>query len=135
MPGTDQESSGVIRHGSTLVRAFSAATVPTVTLATRKAFGGAFIAMNSKALGAGAYFAWPQAEIGVMGAPQAVSITGRREIAESSDPQATARMLAEDYAARYLGADVAVKAGFVDAVIEPGETRARVARALSKLSG
>lgn len=127
MPGTDQESAGVIRHGASLVRAFSRASVPTVTVVLRKAFGGAFIAMNSKALGAGAYYAWPNAEIGVMGAPQAVAITQRRQIAAAADPDAAAQEFAEQYAERYLRAGFAAGTGLVDAVIEPCDTRECVA--------
>ena len=91
MPGTRQEQGGVIRHGAKLVHAFAEASVPTVTLVLRKAFGGAFIAMNSRDLGADYTFAWPQATLGVMGAKQAVGIVSRRAIAAADDPEADAR--------------------------------------------
>ena len=88
MPGTKQEKGGVIRHGAKLVHAFAEASVPKVTLVLRKAFGGAFIAMNSRDLGADYVFAWPQATLGVMGAKQAVGIVKRRDIAAADDPEA-----------------------------------------------
>ena len=91
MPGTRQEQAGVIRFGATLVRAFAAATVPRVTVVLRKAYGGAYITMNSKDLGADLVFAWPDAEIGVMGAQPAVGIIHRRELAAAEDPVADAR--------------------------------------------
>ena len=87
MPGTGRRATGVIRYGATLVHAFAEATVPRVTVILRKAFGGAFITMNSKDLGADYVFAWPQAEIGVMGAKPAVGIIHRRELAAADDPE------------------------------------------------
>ncbi len=135
MPGVRQERAGVIRFGASLVRAFAAATVPRVTVILRKAFGGAFIAMNSRGLGADLVFAWPQAEIGVMGAHSATKIIHRRELAAAADPDARHRMLSDEYAEEHLRADVAAAGGFVDEVIEPRETRARVAGALAALSG
>ena len=133
MPGTAQEAEGVIRHGAKLVHAFSEATVPRVTVVLRKAFGGAFIAMNSKDLGADFVFAWPQAQLGVMGSKQAVGITHRREIAAADDPVRARDALAEHYAAEHLGARSATGDGFVDDVIAPSQTRARVAGALNAL--
>lgn len=130
MPGVRQERAGVIRFGATLVRAFAAATVPRVTVVLRKAFGGAFIAMNSKDLGADLVFAWPGAEIGVMGAHSAVGIIHRRGLASAADPVLERATLAAAYAQEHVGADVASAGGFVDEVIEPSETRARVASAL-----
>jgi acetyl-CoA carboxylase carboxyltransferase component len=135
MPGVQQERAGVIRFGASLVRAFAAATVPRVTVVLRKAFGGAFIAMNSRGLGADLVFAWPRAEIGVMGAHPAAGIIHRRELAAASDPEARQHALATAYAEEHLGADVAAAGGFVDEVIEPSETRARVAGALAALVG
>lgn len=135
MPGARQEQAGVIRFGATLVRAFAAATVPRVTVVLRKAYGGAFIAMNSKGLGADLVFAWPQAEIGVMGAHPATGIIHRRELAAATDPMATQQALSDAYAQEHLGAEVAAAGGFVDEVIEPCETRARVAGALAALAG
>ena len=135
MPGVRQERAGVIRFGATLVRAFAAATVPRVTVVLRKAFGGAFIAMNSRGLGADLVFAWPQAEIGVMGAHPATGIIHRRELAAADDRSATHEALSASYAQEHLGADVAAAGGFVDEVIEPHETRTRVAGAFAALAG
>lgn len=135
MPGVQQERAGVIRFGASLVRAFAAATVPRVTVVMRKAFGGAYIAMNSRGLGADLVFAWPQAEIGVMGAHPATGIIHRRELASAADPDARREALSAAYAEEHLGADVAAAGGFVDEVIEPRETRARVAGALAALAG
>ncbi|HKB51715.1 MAG TPA: acyl-CoA carboxylase subunit beta [Solirubrobacterales bacterium] len=134
MPGVQQERAGVIRFGATLVRAFAAATVPRVTVVLRKAYGGAFIAMNSRGLGADFVFAWPRAEIGVMGAHPATGIIHRRELAAAEDPAATQQALSAAYAQEHLGAEVAAAGGFVDEVIEPHETRARVAGALATLA-
>lgn len=133
MPGTRQEQAGVIRFGATLVRAFAAATVPRVTVVLRKAYGGAYITMNSKDLGADMVFAWPNAELGVMGAQPAVGIIHRRELAAASDPAAERARLAAAYAEEHLGADVAAAAGFVDEVIEPHETRRRLAWAFAAM--
>ncbi len=135
MPGVRQERAGVIRFGATLVRAFAAATVPRVTVVMRKAYGGAYIAMNSRGLGADFVFAWPGAEIGVMGAHPATGIIHRRELAAAKDPEATQLALSDAYAEEHLGAEVAAAGGFVDEVIEPRETRARVAGAFAALSG
>jgi len=133
MPGTKQESAGVIRHGAKLLHAFAEATVPKMTVVMRKAFGGAYITMNSRDLGADYAFAWPQAEIGVMAAKQAVGIISRREIAASADPDATREGLAGEYAEQHLGADLAAREGFIDEVIAPRETRDRLAWAISSL--
>jgi acetyl-CoA carboxylase carboxyltransferase component len=135
MPGVQQERAGVIRFGASLVRAFAAATVPRITVVLRKAFGGAFIAMNSRGLGADLVFAWPRAEIGVMGAHPATGIIHRRELATAADPDARQETLSAAYAQEHLGADVAAAGGFVDEVIEPWQTRARVAGALAVLAG
>jgi acetyl-CoA carboxylase carboxyltransferase component len=133
LPGSRQERDGVIRHGATLVHAFVEATVPSVTVILRKAFGGAFIAMNSKALGADYVFAWPDGQVGVMGAEQAVGILNRREIAAAEDPPSVRRRLAGDYAAEHLGVDGASADGFVDEVVAPTETRWRVASCFEAL--
>jgi acetyl-CoA carboxylase carboxyltransferase component len=134
LPGSRQEKDGVIRHGSKLVHAFAEATVPSVTLILRKAFGGAFIAMNSKALGADYVFAWPEAELGVMGAAQAVGILNRREIAAAEDPEAARRRLAAAYAAEHLHVDAASAEGFIDEVIAPHSSRPRIASCLDALA-
>jgi len=135
MPGLGQESAGVIRLGAKLVRAFATATVPRLTVVLRKAYGGAYIAMNSRDLGADLVFAWPSAEIGVMSAHSATTIVRRRELAAASDPIGLREALVEAYAEEHLGADVAAAGGFVDEVIEPQETRQRLARALAMLGG
>jgi acetyl-CoA carboxylase carboxyltransferase component len=135
MPGTRQESAGVIRFGAGLVQAFAEATVPRVTVILRKAFGGAFITMNSKDLGADYVFAWPQAEIGVMGARPAVGIIHRRELTAAADPDDTRTRLARDYAHAQLRPEVAARNGYVDELIAPAQTRARVVWALESLQG
>lgn len=133
MPGTRQEQAGVIRHGASLVRAFAQATVPRVTVVLRKAYGGAYITMNSKDLGADLAFAWPNAELGVMGAQPAVGVLHRRELAAAEDPAALRAELAAAYAEEHLGAAIAAQAGFVDEVIEPHETRRRLAWAFEAM--
>jgi acetyl-CoA carboxylase carboxyltransferase component len=133
MPGSRQERDGVIRHGAKLVHAFAEATVPKVTVVLRKAFGGALIAMNSRDLGADYVFAWPQAQLGVMGAKQAVTIVNRRDIAASGDPLATRDEYAAAYAGEHLSAAVAAAEGHVDEVIAPSDTRRRLTEALSTL--
>jgi acetyl-CoA carboxylase carboxyltransferase component len=126
LPGVQQEQAGVIRHGASLLRAFGVATTPRVTVTLRQAYGGAHIVMNSRDLGADLTLAWPNARIGVMGAPQAVEIVHRREIAAGADAAA----LADTYSAEHLPVNVAASAGFVDEVIEPADTRERIAFAL-----
>ena len=126
LPGVTQETAGVLRHGASLLRAFATARVPRVTVTLRQAFGGAHIVMNSRDLGATLTLAWPGARIGVMGARQAVELVRRREIAAGADPEA----LAAAYTAEHLPVRVAASAGFVDEVIDPPETRERIAFAL-----
>jgi acetyl-CoA carboxylase carboxyltransferase component len=133
LPGTRQEKAGVIRHGAKLVYAFSEATVPRVTLITRKAFGGAFIAMNSKDLGADLVFAWPDAQIGVMGPEQAVGILERRTIAAATDPARERERLARAYARDNLSAVAAVGDGHVDEILWPIDSRPRIAAALASM--
>jgi acetyl-CoA carboxylase carboxyltransferase component len=135
LPGSRQERDGVIRHGAKLVHAFAEMSVPSVTVILRKAFGGAFIAMNSKALGADYVFAWPDVQLGVMGAEQAVGILNRREIAANADPSAARRRLASAYAEEHLHVEGASADGFVDEVIAPQATRERVASSLEALAG
>ncbi|HEY7966400.1 MAG TPA: acyl-CoA carboxylase subunit beta [Solirubrobacteraceae bacterium] len=133
LPGTKQERGGVIRQGAKLVYAFSECSVPRITVILRKAFGGAFIAMNSKELGADFVFAWPSAQLGVMGAPQAVEIIHRREIEAAEDPASARDALATSYAAEHLHPGAASAEGYVDEVIAPADTRARLATALETL--
>jgi len=131
MPGRHQECAGIIRHGAGLVRAFAAASVPRVTVVLRKAYGGGYITMNSKDLGASHTIAWTGAEIGVMGAVAAVKLLHRRELAAAGHSPALLERLADEYAARHISAGRALRDGTIDAVIPPTETRARVAEALS----
>ncbi len=135
MPGTRQESAGVIRFGASLVHAFAEAVVPRVTVILRKAFGGAFITMNSKDLGADYVFAWPQAEIGVMGARPAVGIIHRRQLAAADGDDVLRDRLVAEYEDTHLRPEVAARDGFVDELIAPVETRDRVAGALATLCG
>jgi acetyl-CoA carboxylase carboxyltransferase component len=135
MPGTRQESAGVIRHGAALVHAFVEATVPRMTVILRKAFGGAFITMNSKDLGADYVFAWPDAEIGVMGARPAVGIIHRRELAATDDPDSERERLARQYAHQQLRSQVAASSGYVDELIRPSDTRARLSWAFASMGG
>jgi acetyl-CoA carboxylase carboxyltransferase component len=134
MPGTKQESNGVIRFGAEFVHAFAAAEVPRVTLILRKAFGGAYITMNSKDLGADYVFAWPNAEIGVMAARSAVGIINRRELEASEDPDAVRDDLAARYAETNLCPRVAAASGYIDELITPDQTRSRLCWALRSLS-
>ena len=135
LPGTKQEGLGVIRHGAGLLHAFSAARVPKATVVLRKAYGGGFITMNSRELGADLVLAWPGAEIGVLGARQAVGIIHRRAIEASPNPHAEHDRLAAEYAEQHLSAETAAEAGDVDEVIEPDETRERLTWALTMLAG
>jgi acetyl-CoA carboxylase carboxyltransferase component len=135
-PGTRQERAGVIRHGAKLLHAFAESTVPRITMILRKAYGGAYITMNARDLGADFAFAWPDAEIGVMGASQAVGIIHGRKLAEvDADEQEDMKSdLATDYAEQHLRAHVAAREGFIDEVIEPHETHERLAWALEMLA-
>ena len=128
LPGEAQERAGVLRHGASLLHAFSAASVPRISVVLRKAYGGASVAMNSRALGADVAFAWPTAEIGIMPAQQAIELVHRREIRSNGESR---RKLAQGYAAEHLTADSAAASGFVDEVISPEETRSAISWALS----
>jgi acetyl-CoA carboxylase carboxyltransferase component len=134
LPGTKQEDLGVIRHGAKLLHAFSEAVVPKVTVVLRKAFGGGYITMNSKDLGADLALAWPDAEIGIMGPKQAVGIVHKRDIAGADDPDAERDRLAAEYAEGNVSAIVAAREGHIDELIEPADTRRRLAGALASLS-
>ncbi len=135
MPGSKQEQAGVIRHGASLVRAFAAARVPKLTVVLRKSYGGAYITMNSRDLGSDLVLAWPAAELGIMSARAAVGIVNRRELRAADDPEAERARLAESYASEHLRADAAAAAGFVDEIIEPSQTRDRLAFALESFAG
>jgi acetyl-CoA carboxylase carboxyltransferase component len=135
MPGSRQERAGVIRHGASLVRAFAAARVPKLTVVLRKSYGGAYITMNSRDLGADMVLAWPDAELGIMSARAAVGIVNRRELRVAGDPDAERTRLADAYAQEHLRAESAAAAGFVDEIVEPIQTRERLAGALRTLAG
>lgn len=123
LPGVDQEHAGVIRHGAKLLYAYSEATVPKVTLILRKAYGGGYIAMCSRHLGADFVFAWPTAEIAVMGSEGAANIIFRKEIAAAADPEAMRAEKIQEYTDKFANPFIAARDGHVDAVIEPQETR------------
>jgi acetyl-CoA carboxylase carboxyltransferase component len=133
MPGTRQESAGIIRHGAKLLHAFAEATVPKITVVLRQAYGGGYITMNSEDLGADLTYAWPRAKIGIMGAKQAVGIIHRRQIADADDPEQERDRLADQYGERQLALSAA-RQGVIDEVILPIETRPRLAAALNALA-
>jgi propionyl-CoA carboxylase beta chain len=133
LPGTDQEWNGIIRRGAKLLYAYAEATVPMVTVITRKAYGGAYDVMGSKHLGADVNLAWPTAQIAVMGAQGAVNILYRRELAEAEDPEVRRRELVEEYESHLANPYIAAERGYVDSVIPPSYTRTYVARSLRML--
>ncbi|GII34718.1 acyl-CoA carboxylase subunit beta [Planotetraspora mira] len=133
LPGTDQEWNGIIRRGAKLLYAYAEATVPLVTVITRKAYGGAYDVMGSKHLGADVNLAWPTAQIAVMGAQGAVNILYRRELAASDDPDAARARLVGEYEDTLANPYLAAERGYVDAVIRPSDTRVQVVRALRAL--
>jgi acetyl-CoA carboxylase carboxyltransferase component len=134
MPGTDQEYGGIIRHGAKLLYAYCEATVPRVQVITRKAYGGAYVVMNSKSIGADLAYAWPSAELAVMGPQGAVEILYRRELAAASDPVARRAELVEEYTERFATPYIAAERGYVDDVISPADTRKVLARSLAMLA-
>ncbi len=133
LPGSQQEHGGIIRHGAKLLYAYSEATVPKVSLVMRKAYGGAYIAMNSKGTGADIVYAWPIAELAVMGAAGAVSIIGRKAIKAAEDPSKKKRELLEEYNEKFMNPYIAAEHGYIDEVILPSETRQRVVAAFRML--
>jgi len=133
-PGVKQEHGGIIRHGAKILYAYSEATVPKITVILRKAYGGAYVALNSKAIGADLVFAWPNAEIAVMGAAGAANIIFAGEIAKSEDPEATRAAKIEEYKEKFANPYVAASRGMVDDVIDPRETRIKLIQALDMLS-
>jgi propionyl-CoA carboxylase beta chain len=133
LPGTEQEWNGIIRRGAKLLYAYAEASVPLVTLITRKAYGGAFIVMGSKYLGSDINFAWPSAEIAVMGAQGAVNILYRKDIAESQDPEALRKELVSDYTEKLSNPYAAAERGTIDSVIEPEDSRAYITKAFRTL--
>lgn len=132
-PGVKQEHGGIIRHGAKILYAYSEATVPKITVILRKAFGGAYVALNSKAIGADVVYAWPNAEIAVMGAEGAANIIFAREIANSDDPDSTRADKIEEYRAKFANPYVAASHGMVDDVIDPRETRIKLLQALEMM--
>ncbi|GII90957.1 acyl-CoA carboxylase subunit beta [Sinosporangium siamense] len=134
LPGTDQEWNGIIRRGAKLLYAYAEATVPLVTVITRKAYGGAYDVMGSKHLGADINLAWPTAQIAVMGAQGAVNILYRRELAEATDPDAERARLITEYEDTLANPYLAAERGYVDAVIRPASTRVQIVRALRALA-
>ncbi|CQR53577.1 putative propionyl-CoA carboxylase beta chain 5 [Haloferax massiliensis] len=134
LPGTDQEHNGIIRHGAKLLYAYSEATVPLMTVITRKAYGGAYDVMASKHLGADVNYAWPTAEIAVMGPQGAVNILYRDELDAADDPDARRDELIEEYREEFANPYTAADRGFIDDVIEPGETRERLISDLQMLN-
>lgn len=134
LPGTDQEWRGIIRHGAKLLYAFAEATVPKVTVITRKAYGGAYDVMNSKHIRGDMNYAWPSAEIAVMGPKGAVEIIFKKEIADAADPLKREEELIEDYRNKFASPFAAAERGYIDDVIQPSETRLRLIRALKTLS-
>jgi methylmalonyl-CoA decarboxylase subunit alpha len=131
LPGVDQEHMGVIRHGAKILYAYSEATVAKITVILRKAYGGGYIAMNSRHLRADFVFAWPTAEIAVMGPEGAANIVFRKEIMEAEDPEAMRKQKIEEYKEKFANPFVAAAKGYVDQVIEPKETRSMIIHALS----
>jgi len=132
-PGTAQEHSGIIRHGAKLLYAYAEATVPKITIITRKAYGGAYCVMSSKHIRGDINYAWPTAEIAVMGPSGAVEIIFSKEISESQNPEQKAKDLEDDYKEKFANPYVAAKRGYVDDVIEPSRTRFRIIKALEML--
>nr|O54028.2 RecName: Full=Methylmalonyl-CoA decarboxylase subunit alpha [Propionigenium modestum] len=135
LPGVTQEYGGIIRHGAKILYAYSEATVPKVTLITRKAYGGAYVAMCSKSLGADVVLAWPTAEIAVMGPAGAVNIIFRKDIKDAKDPAATTKQKLDEYTTEFANPYQAARRGLVDDVIEPKTSRQRIVDAFNMLEG
>ena len=133
LPGVDQEYGGIIKHGAKLLYAYCESTVPRIQIITRKAYGGAYVVMNSKSIGADLAFAWPSAELAVMGPQGAVEILYKRELQTAADPIARRGELVEEYAERFANPYVAAERGFVDDVIDPAETRIKLIAGLEVL--
>jgi acetyl-CoA carboxylase carboxyltransferase component len=133
LPGVDQEHYGVIRHGAKVIFAYCEATVPKISVVLRKAMGGAYVALCSKQMRSDLAFAWPTAQIAVMGAEGAVRVLRRRDIAQSADPQATTREFVAEYREAFMNPYRAADTGQIDEVLEPRETRPRLIRALEVL--
>ncbi|HZY40818.1 MAG TPA: carboxyl transferase domain-containing protein, partial [Anaerolineae bacterium] len=133
LPGITQEHGGIIRHGAKVLYAYSEATVPKISVITRKAYGGAYVVMSSKYLGTDVNYAWPSAEIAVLGAEGAANILFKEQIESSDDPAATRTQLADEYRQKFNNPYHAASAGYVDDIIEPRETRAKIIASLAAL--
>ncbi len=133
MPGTNQEHNGIIRHGSKLLYAYCEATVPRITLVIGKAYGGAYIAMGSKNLRTDINYAWPSAQIAVMGSEAAVKIMNRKDLATAKDPEELKKQLVDEFTEKFSNPYVAASHGTVDAVIDPAETRPMLIKGLEML--
>jgi acetyl-CoA carboxylase carboxyltransferase component len=134
LPGTNQEYGGIIRHGAKMLYAYSEATVPKVTMIVRKAYGGAYLAMCSKDLGADMVFAWPSAEIAVMGPDGAANIIFKKDIEGAENPVQTRAEKIQEYKDKFATPYIAAQRGYVDLVIEPSESRPRLANAFEMLA-
>ena len=134
LPGVDQEYGGIIRHGAKLLYAYCEATVPRISVITRKAYGGAYVVMDSKGIGSDLSFAWPSAELAVMGPEGATDIVYRREIQSAADPAGRRAELIEEYKTNYANPWVAAERGYVDDVIDPAQTRAKVIAGFAMLA-
>ena len=135
MPGPDQEHGGIIRHGAKLLYAFTEATVPRITVIVRKAYGGAYLVMNSKHIHCDINYAWPTAQIAVMGPKGAAEVIHRKEIQSAPDPEAVLNEKMTDYRSAFLNPFLAAKRGYIDDVIFPRDTRRRLIRTLQVLEG
>ena len=133
MPGSNQEHNGIIRHGSKLLYAYCEATVPKITLVIGKAYGGAYIAMASKNLRTDINYAWPTAQIAVLGSEAAVRIMNKRDLDKAKDPEALKKQLVEEFTEKFANPYVAASHGTVDSVIDPAETRSMLIKALEIL--
>jgi acetyl-CoA/propionyl-CoA carboxylase len=134
MPGTQQDHGGIIKHGSKLLYAYCEATVPKITVIIGKAYGGAYIAMGSKNLRTDMNYAWPTAQIAVLGSEAAVTIMNRKEIAQAKDPEALKKQLVDNFTEKFANPYVAASYGTVDSVIDPAETRPMIIKALEALA-
>ncbi|MDE1689014.1 carboxyl transferase domain-containing protein, partial [Streptomyces neyagawaensis] len=133
LPGVDQEHGGIIRHGAKLLYAYCNATVPRISLILRKAYGGAYIVMDSQSIGADLTYAWPTNEIAVMGAEGAANVIFRRQIADAEDPEAMRVRMVKEYKAELMHPYYAAERGLVDDVIDPADTRSVLIRSLAML--
>jgi acetyl-CoA carboxylase carboxyltransferase component len=133
LPGVDQEHGGIIRHGAKLLYAYCNATVPRISVVLRKAFGGAYIVMDSQSIGADLTFAWPTNEIAVMGAEAAANVIFRRQIADADDPEAVRQRMIEEYRSELMHPYYTAESGLVDDVIDPANTRSVLIRSLAML--